>query len=249
MGGDFRIGDELPEPLGSCGVEKCVSYLMKSGVMPHQIGIITPYEGQRSHVTTVMARQGTLNRSSQLYKEIEVASVDAFQGREKDVIVLSCVRSNDHHGIGFLSDPRRLNVALTRAKYGLIVVGNPRVLSKHPLWNALLVHMKERACLMEGTLQNLKTWVGHLHRPRTHFRYSRPAYGGGGGVPGAPGAPGGMGAMPPDFMQGGMPPGDFAPGQLQYPMHYTQSQGSMASMGSMSQSMSQATMSQSMSQT
>ena len=65
---------------------------------------------------------------------------------------MSCARSNDHQGIGFLKDPRRLNVALTRSKYGLIIVGNPKVLSKQPLWNHLLNDYKEKRVLVEGTI-------------------------------------------------------------------------------------------------
>ena len=101
---------------------------IKAGIKAEQIGVITPYEGQRAYLVQYMQFQGPL--SSKIYQSIEIASVDAFQGREKDIIIISCVRSNDNQGIGFLADPRRLNVALTRAKYAVILVGNPKVLSK-----------------------------------------------------------------------------------------------------------------------
>lgn len=145
-------------------VEKIITAFFKAGVTPGQIGVVTPYEGQRSYVVNHMQAHGKLRK--EFYKDVEVASVDAFQGREKDYIILSCVRSNEHQGIGFLSDPRRLNVALTRAKYGLVILGNPKVLSKHPLWHYLLVHYKEKACLVEGVLSNLQPSMLQLSRPR-----------------------------------------------------------------------------------
>ncbi|KAI7340862.1 upf1 regulator of nonsense transcripts [Hortaea werneckii] len=149
-------------------VEKIVTRFFKAGVKPESIGIITPYEGQRSYAVQCLQQAGSFKKET--YKEIEVASVDAFQGREKDYIILSCVRSNDHQGIGFLSDPRRLNVALTRAKFGCVILGNPKVLSKHPLWHYLLLHFKERNTLVEGPLSNLQVSLLQFSRPKTSYR-------------------------------------------------------------------------------
>jgi regulator of nonsense transcripts 1 len=147
--------------------EKIVTSLLRSGVRPDQIGVITPYEGQRVYLCTHMQRAGAL--STRLYQEIEVASVDSFQGREKDFIILTCVRSNDRLGIGFLKDPRRLNVALTRAKYGLAIVGNARVLSRQLLWNNLLCHFKAAHCLVEGPIQSLKQSFVRFQQPRKYL--------------------------------------------------------------------------------
>ena len=145
-------------------VEKVVTHLLRMGVTPAQIGVITPYDGQKKYVSEYMRRSGAL--ASALYEAIEVASVDAFQGREKDFILVSCVRSSETQGIGFLSDPRRLNVALTRARLGIIFLGNPRVLSKNALWAALLLHFKEYDCLVEGPLNNLQPSFMTFARPR-----------------------------------------------------------------------------------
>ncbi|XP_037937832.1 regulator of nonsense transcripts 1 homolog isoform X1 [Teleopsis dalmanni] len=148
----------------AANVEKITTRFLKAGVRPEQIGIITPYEGQRAYLVQYMQYQGSLH--SKLYQEIEIASVDAFQGREKDLIIMSCVRSNERQGIGFLNDPRRLNVALTRSKYGTIIVGNPKVLSKQALWNHLLNFYKDRKVLVEGSLNNLKESLIQFQKPK-----------------------------------------------------------------------------------
>jgi hypothetical protein len=69
-------------------------------------------------------------------------------------------------GIGFLRDPRRLNVALTRARYGIIIVGNARLLARNPLWYALLTHYQERDCILEGPLNNLQISLINLPKPK-----------------------------------------------------------------------------------
>ena len=129
-------------------VEKMVTHLLQNGIAPEEIGVVTPYEGQRAYVVNYLMRTGVLHPS--VYQEVEVASVDAFQGREKQYIIVTCVRSNDRQGIGFLNDPRRLNVALTRAKLGLMIVGNPKVLAKQPLFRDMLQHFRDNKCLVEG---------------------------------------------------------------------------------------------------
>ena len=149
-------------------VEKTITRFFKAGVKPSEVGVITPYEGQRSYIVSTMQNTGHYERG--LYKMVEVASVDAFQGREKDFIVLSCVRSNEGGDIGFLSDPRRLNVALTRAKYGVVILGNPKALCKHELWYNLLTHFKDRKCFVEGPLTNLQTCMLQFSRPRPSYR-------------------------------------------------------------------------------
>eukprot|EP00884_Botryococcus_braunii_P001756 jgi/Botrbrau1/11581/Bobra.247_1s0002.1 len=160
----------------STAVEKLVTYLLGKGVTPDQIGVITPYEGQRVHIMSTMLVSGV--RQKDLYSAVEVSSVDAFQGREKDFIIVSCVRASEKQGIGFLGDPRRLNVALTRAKYGLILVGNPKVLSQHDLWKKLLVHYKEHAALVEGPLNNLRGTYIQLAKPNKLFDSQTFAIGG-----------------------------------------------------------------------
>lgn len=90
-----------------------VRSLKASGVLPTAIGVISPYSAQVA----------TLKRNPEL-EGVEVATIDGFQGREKEVIVVSLVRSNDKREVGFLNDRRRLNVAMTRPKRHLCVVGD-----------------------------------------------------------------------------------------------------------------------------
>ena len=73
--------------------------------------------------------------------DLELNTVDAFQGREKDVIIFSCVRAGND-GIGFLSDTRRMNVAITRGRFGCFVVGKEETLKGNEFWNLFINHAK-----------------------------------------------------------------------------------------------------------
>uniref|UniRef100_T1IXA6 Large ribosomal subunit protein mL46 n=1 Tax=Strigamia maritima TaxID=126957 RepID=T1IXA6_STRMM len=77
------------------------------------------------------------------FSSVEVNTIDGFQGREADVVIVSTVRKNDNHVLGFCDDPRRINVALTRAKVGLVVVGHRQTLESSRLWKDYLEMMKK----------------------------------------------------------------------------------------------------------
>lgn len=107
-------------------VEKVTVPLMDR-LEPREIGVISPYDDQ------VDLLKSRLNE-----KDLEVKTVDGFQGREKEVIIISFVRSNPGNQLGFLTDERRLNVSLTRARRKLMMVGDSSTLSSHETYNNLL---------------------------------------------------------------------------------------------------------------
>jgi len=101
--------------------------LLSSRLFPEDIGIISPYDQQVSRLKSALKDY-----------HVEIKSIDGFQGREKEVIIISLVRSNIEGNIGFLCDYRRLNVALTRAKRKLIIIGNPSTLQSNPIYKSLI---------------------------------------------------------------------------------------------------------------
>lgn len=110
------------------GIEK----ILKENIT---FGIITPYKAQVRFLTTHYPHYDALKA---IESQITIDTVDAFQGRERDVIYISLVRSNDKGEIGFLSDTRRMNVAMTRAKMALVMTGDTATLGNHPFYSALL---------------------------------------------------------------------------------------------------------------
>ncbi len=77
-------------------------------------------------------------------------SIDAWQGREKEYIIFSAVRSNKGGNVGFLENERRVNVALTRAKHGLIIIGNIHTLREDPSWRRLIDFMDGEGVIVNG---------------------------------------------------------------------------------------------------
>ncbi len=103
----------------------------ENGAQPITVGIISPYKEQVQYINNLISNDDELKESP---IKIIVKTVDGFQGQERTVIYISLVRSNDTKEIGFLNDIRRMNVALTRAKEKLVVIGDSATLANHPFY-------------------------------------------------------------------------------------------------------------------
>jgi ATP-dependent RNA/DNA helicase IGHMBP2 len=112
-----------------------VRRLLSRGVRPADIAVIAAYDAQVRRLRRLLAAERALG--------VEVATVDAFQGREKEAVVVDLVRSNERGAIGFLADVRRMNVALTRARRFLLVVGDSATLGEHDYYAAFIAAMDE----------------------------------------------------------------------------------------------------------
>ncbi|KAL5213112.1 hypothetical protein ABZP36_023959 [Zizania latifolia] len=128
-----------------------VQRLFKESVVSSKnisVGVVSPYKGQ------VRAIQEKLGKSYEMHPgfSVKVRSVDGFQGAEEDIIIISSVRSNSSGSVGFLSNVNRTNVALTRAKHCLWILGNASTLaSSKTIWQKIVADAMDRGCLFDAT--------------------------------------------------------------------------------------------------
>ncbi|KAK7743638.1 DEAD-box type RNA helicase [Diatrype stigma] len=116
-----------------------------------KIGIITPYKAQLYELRDQFSRRYGEN----IKDEIEFNTTDAFQGRECEIIIFSCVRASPTGGIGFMTDIRRMNVGLTRARSSLWILGDSRALVQGEFWNKLIENAKMRQQYTSGDVLSL----------------------------------------------------------------------------------------------
>lgn len=113
-------------------VSHIIDGLLEAGVRPEEIAVISPYDDQVDLLRSMIGVEG-----------LEINTVDGFQGREKEAVIVSFVRSNPNGEIGFLADLRRLNVAITRARRKLVMVGDSRTLEVHRTYAELIDYVRE----------------------------------------------------------------------------------------------------------
>jgi len=113
------------------------AHLVRSGYDESRITVLSPYLGQVRDIRNKM-------HSNPITENLQVTAVDNFQGEENDIILISLVRSNRQGQMGFLAVDNRINVALTRARHGMFIVGNADMLRKHTLWSQIIDSLAEK---------------------------------------------------------------------------------------------------------
>uniref|UniRef100_A0A6V7M8J0 RNA helicase n=1 Tax=Bracon brevicornis TaxID=1563983 RepID=A0A6V7M8J0_9HYME len=148
VNGENRQDEDSPSWYNAAEATQVYLYLLKLysfGLTGDDIGIISPYQKQVKRIRDLLIE---LNVALP-----KVGSVEEFQGQERKIIIVSCVRSGqDHvkndikHALGFVASPMRLNVAITRARALLVILGNPTLLGQDPYWRRVLEYCVERDC-------------------------------------------------------------------------------------------------------
>ncbi|WP_456477495.1 IGHMBP2 family helicase [Methanopyrus sp.] len=115
--------------------------LVRQGLSQEDLAVISPYDDQVDLISKVLDELGL--------DDVEVNTVDGFQGREKEAVIVSFVRSNPRGEIGFLKDMRRLNVAITRPRRKLICIGDSGTLSSHPTYRRFIEYVKKSGALIK----------------------------------------------------------------------------------------------------
>ncbi|WP_254507085.1 AAA domain-containing protein [Anatilimnocola floriformis] len=129
-------GESRRNPEEAALVVRKVAALIAAGLAPAQIAVISPYAAQVRLLREKLAAADDTDGC-------EVDTVDGFQGREQEAVIISLVRSNSTGEIGFLGDVRRMNVALTRARRKLIVIGDSATIGGHPFYGRLLEYFEQ----------------------------------------------------------------------------------------------------------
>lgn len=138
-------------------IETLHEYIEKIGkerILDEKIdfGLISPYKAQIQYIRSLIKKDGYFKPFRKL---ITVHTVDGFQGQERDVIVISLVRSNNEGQIGFLQDLRRMNVAITRARMKLIILGNASTLTKHSFYKQLFDYIKKKGKIISVCIEEI----------------------------------------------------------------------------------------------
>lgn len=131
-------------------VIKVICKMMENHINVNKIVVITPYEAQKDVILDIARLK---------HIKVSVLNIDEFQGSEQDYVIFSTVRSNSNFNIGFLNDFRRMNVAVTRARLGLVILGDCLTLLESKLWRHFIKFYHDKELIFEGSFERLEPWA------------------------------------------------------------------------------------------